>query len=535
MSQKAAHIAHLDFDPLDMKNYSLEKLPNIKGGQIMEKIKLVGVPLAVFFFVIFHYQLISIETFDLLKDAGHKNAKGMLLTPDLCYTALGIFFGSLILWLSEAIPNYLTSFIIIVCAILFGTMKMRPAFAYLGEPVMILNIASFIMASALVSTGLARRLSLYLVLRFFNNINMILWAFILLNLLLGAFISATSAKTALLLPLFMVISAIFGATGGEYRNAVGRNMVLQNLLANNVSSSAFMTGSAANLVAVSLLEGAGARVLYGEWFLALFPFAVLQCAIAWWTGTRLIFPITKEDATPKLEGGRERLQDELNKLGKITAPEIRAGIVFITVLFLWATGGHLHGIREQVVAMLGAIAVLMPAFSKLPRLGVMTWNDADIPWHMLMFSWGAYVLGGVVESTEIVEMGIGNLFTAWNITEATPKLLVFLGMSGLFGITTLISESKTARTIIMFPILIATARKFGWDLVGFCLPMAFMINQVYVLYFNSKPANISYLTNQYSMWDSFKFGMIQLTIIWLLLVPWTHYVMPLMGFDSRLW
>ena len=40
-------------------------------------------------------------------------------------------------------------------------MPMRDAFAYLGEPVMILNIASFIMASALVVTGLAKRISLY--------------------------------------------------------------------------------------------------------------------------------------------------------------------------------------------------------------------------------------------------------------------------------------------------------------------------------------------------------------------------------------
>jgi len=108
-------------------------------------------------------------------------------------------------------------------------------------------------------------------------------------------------------------------------------------------------------------------------------------------------------------------------------------------------------------------------------------------------------------------------------------------MAALFGLTTLVSESKTARTIIMFPILIATAKQFNWDIIGFCLPMAFLINQVYVFYFNSKPANISYLTNQYSTWDGFKFGMVQLIIIIFLLVPWTHYVMPLMGFNSQLW
>lgn len=52
---------------------------------------------------------------------------------------------------------------------------------------------------------------------------------------------------------------------------------------------------------------------------------------------------------------------------------------------------------------------------------------------------------------------------------------------------------------------------------------------------NAKPANISYLTNQYSTWDSFKFGMIQILLIIALLVPWTHYVMPLMGFKSQRW
>ncbi len=45
----------------------------------------------------------------------------------------------------------------------------------------------------------------------------------------------------------------------------------------------------------------------------------------------------------------------------------------------------------------------------------------------------------------------------------------------------------------------------------------------------------AFLSNQYSTWDGFKFGMIQLLLIIALLVPWTHYVMPLMGFKSQLW
>lgn len=516
----------LSFDPLDMQNYSLEKFKHIQAGLWMERLKLIGVPLAVLAFLVFDRQWCgTIMLFEVQTKvpAAH------------CYSALGIFLASLILWLSEAIPNYLTSLLVVITVILTGIMKMRPAFAMFGEPVMILNIASFILASALVATGLAKRISLMLVLRTKNYLPMLFLCFIALNLLFGAFISATSAKTALLLPLFMVISAIYGAVGGSQRNNVGRNLVLLNLLANNVSASAFMTGSAANLLAAAMLERAGALVTYQDWFIALFPLAVIQCLIAWWTGTKFIFPISSADAEPKLSGGMTKLQVEYAKLGRVSAKEIRAGIVFLLVLLLWSTAKW-TGLRAEVVALAGACVVLMPSFSKLPAAGVIQWNDADIPWHMLLFSFGAYVLGGMMDETDIVGLYVHHVFEQWDVDpDGMGKLIVFAVLSGVFALTTLISESKTARTIILFPIIITIANRYGWDLVGFCLPMTFVINQVYVLYFNSKPANISYLTDQYSSWDSFKYGMIQLIIIWLLLILWTNYVMPLMGFNSRLW
>lgn len=508
-----------------MRNYGLEKLKDIAAGPWMTRAKLVGVPLGLLAFLYFHLQWCGSISF--FEEANVKNVGHL-------YSVTGIFFFSLILWMTEALPSYLTSFIVIVATILLGVLPMRATFAYLGEPVMVLNIASFILASALVVTGLAKRIALKLVIRWGNHLAGIFWAFIALNIMLGAFISATSAKTALLLPLFMVIAAMYGAFGGAIRNNVGRNLVLQNLLANNVSASAFITGSAANLLAAQLLERAGHKVIYSEWLMALLPLAIIQCGIAYWTGTKLIFKISKEDAQPKLEGGIDHLKKELVSLGKMSGSEIRAAIVFLAVLFMWATEKS-HGVRAEVVAMIGAILVLLPAFSKLPKFGVMKWNQADIPWHMLMFSWGAYVLGGIMEKTKIVDLSVDYLFGHMGIDADTPKVAVFLVLASLFALSTLISESKTARTIIMFPLMIATAVKFGWDVIGFCLPMAFLINQVYVLYFNSKPANISYLTDQYSTGESFKFGMTQLLIAIGLVTLWAQYAMPLMGFQSQLW
>lgn len=44
------------FDPLDMSNYSLEKFKEIKAGIWMERIKFIGMPLAILLFLFFHLQ-----------------------------------------------------------------------------------------------------------------------------------------------------------------------------------------------------------------------------------------------------------------------------------------------------------------------------------------------------------------------------------------------------------------------------------------------------------------------------------------------
>ena len=45
-----------DFDPLDMRNYGLEKLQDIEAGPWMKRLKFIGVPLAILAFLFFHLQ-----------------------------------------------------------------------------------------------------------------------------------------------------------------------------------------------------------------------------------------------------------------------------------------------------------------------------------------------------------------------------------------------------------------------------------------------------------------------------------------------
>ena len=498
------------FDPLDMNNYRIEKLPKMQKSTFEKWMAIAGGPLAILAFVLFNWVI----DIDFLKTQAEASM-------------LAIFVAGLILWMTEAIPNYLTSLVIILAIVLTGVTTQKVAFAQLGHPVMWLNILSFVLASMLVKTRVAKRFALWFVLKFGKSARGIFFSFIVINIVLSAFISATTAKASILLPIFMVVAAIYGASDGN-RNNFGRNLVLQNLFQINVGATGFLTGSGAHLLAISLFMGSyGSGIGYSEWFVACFPLTVIMILIGWFIGTKVIFPMKPEERKPQIEGGMQRLQSELDAMGKMTVEEYKAIAIFVGVLLLWATDS-LHGIDATVVAFIGAVVALMPG------IGVVKWNDVDIPWHLMLFSAGAYTLGAGLDATKLPETLVNAGFDSLGITADTPFWVLYVVLTFLMMFSGLIFQSKTMRTLIFVPIAIGVEQKFGFPMLSLAFPVAMLIEHVYVLPFNSKPAALLYNTNQYSWTDTFKFGIIMMVISWVLILLWGETVLHWLGYTPLL-
>ncbi len=558
------------FDPLDMNNYKLEKLPKMQKSGFEKILQRIGGPLAILAFVFFYWFadisfINNIDTNketttladgavkrhdDMLKKAEKKMS--VVIAPDgtetkhelsqaeqaqlkadthnrflrINYAMLAIFVAAIILWITEAIPNYLTSLIVIMMIVLTGVTSDKEAYAQLGHPVMWLNILSFILASMLVKTQVAKRFAIWFVLKFGKSTNGIILSFIVINIVLSAFISATTAKAAILLPIFMVVAAIYGATEG-HRNNFGRNLVLQNLFQINLGANSFLTGSGATLLAGALIGGALgiSSVSYQDWFMAAFPMNIILIMIGWLVGSKIFFPLKKEERVPQIDGGMDRLRDELHKLGKMTAQEYKAIAIFLTVLILWATGEY-HGIGQTAVAFMGAVVAL------LPKVGIVKWNDVDIPWHLLLFSAGAYTLGAGLEATGLPGTMINALFAAVGIGSHTPFWVIYLILTASILLFSLIFESKTMLTLIFVPIAIGVAQSNGYPVMSLAFPVALLVGHVYVLPFNSKPAALLYTTNQYSISDTFKFGITMMFISWLMIIVWGDTVLKWFGYTS---
>lgn len=521
-----------DYDPLDMRNYRVEKLPARTKAGFERWLEMAGGPLAavVFILLLFVVKLPFLENIDPSVLGQTASARldelGAGEFSRINAAMLAIFAAAIILWITEAIPNYLTSLLVIISLVLTGVTPEREAYAQLGHPVMWLNILSFILASMLVKTQAAKRFAIWFIVRFGKSATSIFFSFIVINVVLSLFISATTAKATILLPIFMVIAAVFGAKGGDEKNNFGRNLVLQNLFQINISAGGFITGSGANLLAGALIAGAMSweqDFAFYRWMEAALPLALINIMLGWLVGSKIFFRLTKEESTPQIEGGLERLRDELHAMGKIRFEEVKAVAIFVAVLGLWVTDTQ-HGISKTAVAFLGAVVALMPG------IGVVKWNDVDIPWHLLLFSAGAYTLGAGFKMTDLPSISVDAAFNAMGFTDNTPFWVLYLSLTGVMIFSALIFQSKTMRTLVFLPIAIGTAQKFGYPILSLAVPVALLIEHVYALPFNSKPAALLYVTDQYSWRDTAKFGVTMLIIGWVMIILWGETWLRWLGY-----
>ena len=522
------------FDPLDMNNYKVEKLPKMEKSGFEKWMARLGGPIAALIFILV-YWVVDIPRFDNIDFASlsDKAQKRLAVIGEpafirACYAMLAIFCASIVLWITEAVQSYLTSLMVILGVILCGVTTQKDAFAQLGHPVMWLNILSFVLASMLVKTKVAKRFALWFVLKFGKSASGIFFSFLIINVVLSMFISATTVKATILLPIFMVIAAIFGASQGN-RNNFGRNLVLQNLFQINIGASAFMTGSGANLLAVSLLTGAYGSIslIYADWLVAAFPLAMILLLIGWFIGVKIIFPLKSEEKVPQIPGGMERLREELESMGKVKFEEYKSIAIFLGVLIMWVTES-LHGVSAEVVVLIGAIIAL------LPGVGVVKWNDVDIPWHLMLFSAGAYVIGSGLNATDLPSMIVGAGMNALGITASTPFIVLYMLLTGLMLFSGLIFQSKNMRTLVFLPIAIGVEQQFGFPPLSISFPVSLLIEHVYVLPFNSKPAALLYTTNQYSWSDTFKFGITMMVVAWIMIIVWGETVLHWLGYTPGL-
>lgn len=436
------------------------------------------------------------------------------------------FMLALVWWVAEPFPTYVTSLVLMFLLLVTRTAGPKDIMEVLGMEVIWLNLLAFILGSMLVKVKLAKRMALWMVAKFGRTATQALFAFVIIQLVLAPLIPATAARAVMTLPLMIVVAAIYGATQ-ESNNNFGRNLFLINLIGISVLSSMTMTGSSANLIAVGLIESmSGERVYYMDWARVGTPIAIVAMLLMWVIGRKWLFPISPAEQVPQIDGGLDVVREQYKALGPLRLEEKKAIAIFGLVLFLWMTDVfHMDWFGVEVgaafAALLGAVIVLFP------RYGIMQWSEAEIPWHLLIFSAGAYAGGLALDGTGAAEWAVRHLFAGIDLS-AVPFGVAYTVVICVMMYSHLLTTSKTVRTLILMPIIITLAKALGWNPLAFALPAALAIDWVVGLPISGKPNVILFSTNQYSVIDNLKYGLVTCTIGVILLVvsamTWFHWL-----------
>lgn len=408
--------------------------------------------------------------------------------------ALSLFVGVFVLYLTEAMPLPITSLAVVPAAVLMGIVNLKSALEGFASSSVYLLVGAFILAAAMVKTGLAERITYLILSRIGSSAKRITLGVTMANIVLAFLVPSSTARTAILLPVCLSIIELF-KTEGRSRFAV--NLLLVLAFTNATIGAGILTATVPNPVTIDFIVKAGGPVVsYIDWLIYGFPPALIMTLITWWL-IQKAFPPEQDD----IPGGHEHVQVKLRQMGPMQDAEKRALSVFVVVVVLWATGVWTK--IDATTACLLSICLLF-----LPRFGVLTWADANkqVSWQIVLVCGGGISLGDILMKTGAAKWLAVTIFKLLGLQGASVLLILILLML-VIQYMHLLFVGTTAMATAFLPIVLAMAQTAQVNPVVFALPAGMIIGGYPLLmFYNTLPNILIYGTGKLRVGDFPKVG-----------------------------
>jgi anion transporter len=403
--------------------------------------------------------------------------------------ALALFAGVFVLYLTEAIPLAVTSLMVVPAAVLMHVANVRVALDGFSSASTYLIVGAFILATAMVKTGLAERITYLILLKTGCSPARITLGVTLANIVLAFLVPSATARTALLLPMCLSILSLFGS-GVRSKFAVSLLLILA--FTNATIGAGILTATVPNPVTVEFLAKTGRIVTYTDWLLYGFPPALLMTLLTWWFVQR----IYREKHEDLQEGVDHIIREKLAAMGKTTPAEWRALSVFLLVTLLWATQKWTQ-FDTTVVALLGDCLLFLPGF------GVLKWGDAHkgVSWQVVLVCGGGVSLGDILMRTGAAKWVAVSVFRLLGIQGASTLLILIVVMLILQYMHVLFVGTTAMATAIL-PIVLAMAEAAHVNPLVLALPAGMIVGGYPLLmFYNTLPNIIVYGTGKLRVGD----------------------------------
>ena len=413
------------------------------------------------------------------------------------------------LWVSNAVPFGITGLLAVALLALTGAMKTSEAFAAFGNSAVFFLIGVFIIAAALIESGLSKRCAL-LFLRPFERSP---YAFASGMMLAGAFGTMwmpNQATSALLFPIALEVALALQLVKG--RSPYAKVLFLSLAWGAMIGSNASFLGSTRAALAIGMLqEKFGVGISFAQWVVAALPMVVLGCAAAPLV-LRLCFP---REAVA-FSAARQVLEDAVKEMGPVGPRQWKVAAIVTLTIAAWIILGN--RVDLAVIALLGSVALFATR--------CIAWEEAErrIYWNIVLMYGGAIALGIVIDRTGAARWLVDTVLQGATIPATVAVAAVALG-------TLVLSEfmSNVAAVAVMLPLAFNMASQLGASPVALTLATSIGAGLDFALPFSSAPNTIVFSSGYLRMVDVVKAGG-AMTIVSLLLVVLLVWIWwPLLG------
>jgi len=391
--------------------------------------------------------------------------------------ALSLFVGIFVLYLTEALPLAITSLLVVPGAVLMGIVNLKGALEGFSSPSVYLLVGAFILATAMVKTRLAERITYVILSKIGSSARNITLGVTIANICLAFLVPSSTARTAILLPVCLSIVSIFKSEG---RSNFAINLLLTLAFTNATISAGIMTATVPNPVTVDfIIKAGGAAIGYMDWLIYGFPPALVMTFITWWL-IQCVYKPEKQE----IPGGSEYINQQLRSLGKMSATEWRTLAVFILIVGVWATGAWTK--IDATVACLAGIVLLF-----LPKFGVINWGDANkgISWQVVLICGGGISLGDILMKTGAAKWLAVTIFHFLGLQGAATIVILIVVML-IIQYMHILFVGTTAMATALMPIVLGMAQTANINPMILALPAGMIIGGYPLLMFYSTLPNI---------------------------------------------
>ncbi|MFO1205041.1 MAG: DASS family sodium-coupled anion symporter [Burkholderiales bacterium] len=190
------------------------------------------------------------------------------LTPS-AWHLFAIFIGAIASVLVGAFPLLTSTMLAVAAVVLTGTLSPVQAFAGFANASVLLVVIAFLVAQAIVKSGLGRRISLFMVGRFGHSPLGIAYSIVLTDALIAPAFPSNTARAGVLYPVVLSVAQGSGSHADDPESRrLGGYLMFCGMASLAVSSALWMTATSANPIGIQIAQHFGLQIGFGKWLLA---------------------------------------------------------------------------------------------------------------------------------------------------------------------------------------------------------------------------------------------------------------------------